>query len=1236
METERICPNCQKPLPPGVPLGLCPECLIKSGFPTGTEPGSGAMGRFAPPPVEEIGKLFPQFEILGFIGKGGMGAVYKARQPGLDRLIALKILPPAVANDPGFAERFNREARALARLSHPNIVAVYDFGKAGELHYLVMEFVDGANLREVERAGKLSPDQALAIVPQICEALQFAHNEGIVHRDIKPENLLLDKKGRLKITDFGIAKIINVTEGKASLTGAKDVMGTPHYMAPEQIERPQTVDHRADIYSLGVVFYEMLTGELPLGKFAPPSKKAPMDARLDEVVMHTLEKEPDRRYQHASQVKTDVETIATGAPPRPIGRAPIPGAIPPIPPVPLHPAVSDRVILPAFLLAFFFGIFGAHRFYVGKIRTGLLQLAGLGGCVLLTIISATSHGDETIPGILLATFICGCGAWTAIDWIMILCKVFTDGNGRRLVNWWHPNPNAPQPPVPPIPPKAPVPPIAGGAPSGGGGHAMIIAPAVALIVAGCLKIFGTLLGVFYLLAFGAITHEHSFFFIPGFIHFLPPFVAIAALLFSVIPAAVIIYGGVEMFRLRSYGWAVAASIVAIMFCSLVGTPVGIWALIVLLMAGVRETFGNWPAPPPRVKGFWIVGAVAVACLLLFLTIIFFAFLVHTSPRVEAYSPPPMAVAAPASLMPPTPPLPPTVPTPPEVLSSDPSNEVQVQFNEALMELTNMQAQYRVGIVATDAVVAAQEQISVLQAEMAGNGVEAAKARLDAAQRLLELDKQHYAAGLSTRSDYEKASADLAMAEAQLRGAETAARKANAQAMAAGTLPLTYQWNMIPTNNAASAADPPGTLTIPTHERDDAGDSRDFSKSFAVGPNGSLAMDVDRGDVRIAGGNGTTVEIHVERDVKGASDDDASKILQDEHVVVEQHGNRISITAQNPFSLHASSWLGLFNQPNLVVHYEITVPRGFTVQSKTSGGDLKVGGVRGNADVSTMGGKLECIDIGGDVDGNNMGGSVLARGCSGKLNLQTMGGDITVDNFTGPGVQASASGGSVSADFVNAPTADCDFHTVGGNVTVRLPDTAAVTLDGHTMGGDVKTDFPLQPKEGFGNDSVSGPVNGGGPTLKMDTTGGSIEVWKRTSRSLSQNSSSALPSSPPQMASSQIAGNDAAVAAAESWLPIIDRGNFGESWNESAPAFQNAVSQTKWEDSMNAFRQPLGNQLSRKLISAKHVTQMPGVPDGDYVVMQFKTSFENKPTAVETVTVGPKTDDQWKVSGYYIK
>ena len=329
VSNERTCPQCGAPLPAGALAGLCPACLLQQGAAadTGTQPG--AQG-FEPPPVAELARLFPQLEILALLGKGGMGAVYKARQPALDRFVALKILPPQTSSDAGFAERFSREARALARLSHPNIVAVYDFGQVRSeadalpaplpnLHYFLMEFVDGVNLRQLEQAGRLSPREALQIIPQICDALQYAHDEGVVHRDIKPENVLVDRKGRVKIADFGLAKILGREPSNLRLTGARDVMGTPHYMAPEQIEHPLAVDHRADIFSLGVVFYEMLTGELPLGRFAPPSRKVRVDVRLDEVVLHALEKEPERRYQQVSEVKTAVETIvssgSTGVPP---------------------------------------------------------------------------------------------------------------------------------------------------------------------------------------------------------------------------------------------------------------------------------------------------------------------------------------------------------------------------------------------------------------------------------------------------------------------------------------------------------------------------------------------------------------------------------------------------------------------------------------------------------------------------------------------------------------------------------------------------------------------------------------------------------------------------------------------------------------------------------------------------------------------------------------------------------
>lgn len=313
MQTEKIinrCPKCQAPLPADAPRGLCAKCLLAAAA-TQTEAGQPPGGQSAPPPVDAVKAAFPQLEVVELIGHGGMGAIYKARQPKLDRFVALKILSQSLASDAAFTERFNREARVLARLNHPGIVTVFDFGQAGGFFYLLMEYVDGVNLRQAMQTGRFSPPQALYLVPKICDALQFAHNEGVLHRDIKPENILLDTRGRVKIADFGIAKLMGEPKKNITLTARGMVMGTPNYMAPEQIEHPQDVDQRADIYSLGVVFYEMLTGELPIGRFAPPSEKSAVDPRVDEVVFHALEKEREKRYHSAGEVKTSVEAITS-------------------------------------------------------------------------------------------------------------------------------------------------------------------------------------------------------------------------------------------------------------------------------------------------------------------------------------------------------------------------------------------------------------------------------------------------------------------------------------------------------------------------------------------------------------------------------------------------------------------------------------------------------------------------------------------------------------------------------------------------------------------------------------------------------------------------------------------------------------------------------------------------------------------------------------------------------------
>lgn len=199
----------------------------------------------------------------------------------------------------------------MARLNHPNIVGIHDFGinEDGQ-YYLVMEYVDGVGLDHLIANGPVSPKEALAIVPQICDALQFAHDHGVVHRDIKPGNILLSHRGQVKVTDFGLAKMVSEKNADMSITATGYVMGTPDYMAPEQFEGGEAVDHRVDIYALGTVFYQLLTGQLPRGAYDPPSKRIRIDVRADEVVVKALESEPERRYQRVSELKEDVEEIS--------------------------------------------------------------------------------------------------------------------------------------------------------------------------------------------------------------------------------------------------------------------------------------------------------------------------------------------------------------------------------------------------------------------------------------------------------------------------------------------------------------------------------------------------------------------------------------------------------------------------------------------------------------------------------------------------------------------------------------------------------------------------------------------------------------------------------------------------------------------------------------------------------------------------------------------------------------
>lgn len=264
------------------------------------------VDRTGAPSPQDLEPHFPDYEFGQLLGVGGMGAVFRARDRRHARDVAIKIVSEQLAGDPAFAERFDREARALGQLDHPNIVQVFGSGRSGPFLYLVMEYVDGVDLRKWMELGSFDADAALGLLPPLCAALRHAHERGIVHRDIKPENILLDEQGVVKLADFGLAKVAD--EADWGVTRTNQALGTVHYMAPEQLQEANAVDHRADIFSLGVVVYEMLTGELPHGRFEPPSAKQPSLRGVDRAVLRSMERDPERRYQSVEEFGRELQS----------------------------------------------------------------------------------------------------------------------------------------------------------------------------------------------------------------------------------------------------------------------------------------------------------------------------------------------------------------------------------------------------------------------------------------------------------------------------------------------------------------------------------------------------------------------------------------------------------------------------------------------------------------------------------------------------------------------------------------------------------------------------------------------------------------------------------------------------------------------------------------------------------------------------------------------------------------
>lgn len=266
-----------------------------------------------------------EYIFTALVGQGGMGAVYRGRQLRQGREVAVKILHQEHGTDYAYAERFRREAQMLAHMNHPNIVSVYDFGVVRDYLFYAMEFIEGTDLYHVLTTRQMIGDKAVQIVLALCDALGYAHEKGLVHRDLKPANILIAKDGRIKLADFGLAKQLNRPTTLLTLTNM--AMGTPDYAAPEQYDTRAVIDHRADIYALGVVFYQMLTGVLPRGAWQPPSALAGCDARLDAVVVRALLPDRNQRYASALEFRQALETALTppdstaiAQQPRPAGR----------------------------------------------------------------------------------------------------------------------------------------------------------------------------------------------------------------------------------------------------------------------------------------------------------------------------------------------------------------------------------------------------------------------------------------------------------------------------------------------------------------------------------------------------------------------------------------------------------------------------------------------------------------------------------------------------------------------------------------------------------------------------------------------------------------------------------------------------------------------------------------------------------------------------------------------------
>lgn len=311
----------------GKPISLR-DMLIQHGYVTHTQVKRLQMAMDEDSmyrPAQQI----PGFQVLSKLGQGAMAVVFKAKQLSLDRIVAIKVLPKRLSENPEFVERFYREGRAAARLNHANIVQAYDVGESGGYHYFVMEYIDGKTVYEIITDGRpVEEKESIRIILQCASALQHAHDQGLIHRDVKPKNLMLTKSGDVKLADMGLAR--EVGDYVTATAEAGRAYGTPYYISPEQIRGEISIDARADIYGLGATFYHMVTGRVPFDGTTPSAVmhkhlKEPLippdhlnkslSAGVGEIIEVMMAKSPDDRYPSMAELIADMQAVLNGEPP---------------------------------------------------------------------------------------------------------------------------------------------------------------------------------------------------------------------------------------------------------------------------------------------------------------------------------------------------------------------------------------------------------------------------------------------------------------------------------------------------------------------------------------------------------------------------------------------------------------------------------------------------------------------------------------------------------------------------------------------------------------------------------------------------------------------------------------------------------------------------------------------------------------------------------------------------------